>query len=78
MISPDALPAEGGHLTLVCSKLRHVLTHRVILADCWLWETATRPPLSDDYIWIDESALDHYAVSRLVEMMLQKIHTNND
>ena len=78
MISPDALPAEGGHLTLVCSKLRHVLTHRVILADCWLWETATRPPLSDDYIWIDESAIDHYAVSRLVEMMLQKIHTNND
>lgn len=78
MISPDALPAEGGHLTLVCSKLRHVLTHRVILADCWLWETATRPPLSDDYIWIDESALDHYAVSRLVEMMLQKIHTDND
>lgn len=73
LLSPDRLPAIGGQLTLLCSGLRHVLTHRVILADCWLWEVQHRPPLPEEYLWIKEAELDRYAVSRLVELLLDRL-----
>lgn len=56
--------------TLVKKNVRHVLTHRVLLADFWRWETTTRPPLPDGYFWVDETELDAYAVPRLVERLL--------
>ena len=67
------LAAPFTSVRVVCRGLRHVLTHRVIIADCFLVETDMRPSLSDDYIWIDESTLDRYAVPRLVERMLDEI-----
>ncbi len=70
LLSPDRLPAAGGRLTLLCRGLRHVLTHRIILADCWLWEVQDRPPLPEEYVWVKETDLDRYAVSRLVEKLL--------
>ncbi len=70
LLSPDRLPDAGGRLTLLCRGLRHVLTHRVILADCWLWEVQDRPPLPEEYVWVKEADLDRYAVSRLVEKLL--------
>jgi A/G-specific adenine glycosylase len=58
---------------LLRSRVKHVLTHRVLYADFWLWETTSRPPLPADYQWIPEAETDHYAVPRLVEIMLNEI-----
>ncbi len=73
LLSPERLPAAGGQLTLLCSGLRHVLTHRVILADCWLWEVQSRPPLPEEYVWVKETDLNRFAVSRLVELLLASL-----
>lgn len=55
---------------LLAHDVRHVLTHRVILADLYLADTAERPSLPSDYLWVPESSLDDYAKSRLVERLL--------
>ncbi len=49
--------------------VRHVLTHRILLADFFLLDTNHRPPLPEGYKWIPEKDLDQYAVPRLVEIM---------
>lgn len=59
---------------LVRQHVRHVLTHRVIYADFWLWEPVRRPSLPDEYFWIEEKDIDQYGVPRLVEIMLNEIH----
>lgn len=65
------LPALGGRLTLLRQGVRHVLTHRVIVADFYLLETDKPPQLpSDDYVWVAEETIDRYAVPRLVEKLL--------
>ncbi len=51
--------------------MRHVLTHQVLLSDFYLLETDKRPPLPDDYIWVNEADLDSYAKPRLIERMLE-------
>lgn len=61
------LPAWDGRLTLLASSVRHVLTHRILLADFYLLDTTVRPQLSEEYIWIPETQLSRYAVPRLVE-----------
>ena len=38
--------------------VRHVLTHRVLMADFYVANLNSRPTLPDDYIWIDEKELD--------------------
>lgn len=58
---------------LLASQVKHVLTHRVIYADFWLWEPAERPTLPDDYFWIQEDEIDHYGVPRLVDILLDEI-----
>ncbi len=55
---------------LLRQNVKHVLTHRVIYADFWLWETNDRPALPDGYFWIKETELDRYAVPRLIEKLL--------
>lgn len=54
------------------SNVRHVLTHRVILADFRLMQTAERPMLPPDYLWIREEDFDDYGKPRLIENL-----TNN-
>ena len=66
------LPA-GARLTLIRKNVRHVLTHRILLADFYLLETGTRPTLPDDYIWISEADIDSYAIPRLIEIMLEDL-----
>ena len=51
-------------------KLKHVLTHRVLYADFYLLETDESPKLPSEYIWIAESDLNHYALPRLIEVLL--------
>ncbi len=41
-------------LFLLAKDVKHVLTHRILLADFYLQETETRPLLPDDYIWVKE------------------------
>jgi len=54
-------------------NVRHVLTHRIILADFYLWEPEERPSLPQDYIWVDEKELDKYGVPRLVERLFEEV-----
>jgi len=55
---------------LLKQHVKHVLTHRVLYADFYLWEVTERPQLPDNYIWIKESELDDYAKPRLIEKYL--------
>jgi A/G-specific adenine glycosylase len=56
---------------LIKQNVKHVLTHRILLADFYLLEVSEKPSLPPDYIWIPESDLDSYAVPRLIEKFLQ-------
>ena len=60
-------------LQLMAQHVKHVLTHRILLADFYLLETEVRPQLPEEYIWIKESDIDNYGVPRLIELMLEKI-----
>jgi A/G-specific adenine glycosylase len=53
--------------------VKHVLTHRILLADFYLLETDTFPTLPDEYIWVNENDLEQYAVPRLIEILLEKL-----
>ena len=58
---------------LLRQNVKHILTHRILYADFWLWETNERPQLPDGYFWIKEKALDNYGVPRLIEILLNSI-----
>lgn len=60
-------------LQLLAQNVKHVLTHRILLADFYLLETEARPQLPDDYIWIKEEEIEDYGIPRLIELMLEKI-----
>lgn len=60
-------------LQLLAQDVKHVLTHRILLADFYLLETEARPQLSDDYIWIKEEEIEDYGIPRLIELLLEKI-----
>ena len=62
-----------GAYTVLQQGVKHVLTHRVLLADFALWQPEERPLLPPDYIWVDEAALDDYAVPRLVERLYAQV-----
>lgn len=74
----SALPLLGCPLQLLKQGVKHVLTHRIILADFYLAEPAERPSLPDDYRWIDENDIDRYALPRLVEKLLQALYPAED
>ena len=61
---------------LLRQHVKHVLTHRVLYADFWLWEPDERPQLPDGYCWIPESDLDNYAVPRLIEYLYESLNSS--
>ena len=65
--------ANVDGLQLLAQDVKHVLTHRILLADFYLLETEARPQLPDDYIWIKEEEIEDYGIPRLIELMLEKI-----
>lgn len=67
------LPDMGCPLRLLAGGVKHVLTHRVLLADFYLAEPPLRPVLPADYIWIEEREIGNYALPRLVEKLLEKL-----
>lgn len=58
---------------LIKKDVKHVLTHRILMADFYLWELDSRPALPAGYVWIAEEELDRYAVPRLVEMVFLEV-----
>lgn len=60
-------------ITRIAKDVKHVLTHRILLADFYLLETDGRFPLPADYIWIKESEFDQYGIPRLIEILLEKL-----
>ena len=69
----DALFDTAQPMVLLAKDVRHVLTHRILLADFYLVEAKEKPSLPEDYQWIDESELDRYAKPRLVERLLERL-----
>jgi len=67
----EPLPPMEGQLRLVAQGVKHVLTHRVLLADFYVLETTKKPELPPGYIWIEEKDIDRYALPRLVEKLLE-------
>lgn len=65
---PTQIP-EDATVTLLQKGVRHVLTHRILLADFYLAVTEERPTLPEGYIWVPEQRLDDYAVPRLIEKL---------
>ena len=64
----SALPLGSSKNPLLLKKnVKHILTHRIIYADLYLWEPTEKPSLPDGYFWVSEADRDQYAVPRLVE-----------
>ena len=60
------------------SNVKHVLTHRILLADFYLLECDERPPLPADFIWIPEADIEQYGVPRLVELLLEAVAKHDE
>ena len=69
----ETVPADTK---LIRQGIKHVLTHRVLYADFWLWEPEVRPLLPDGLFWIREEDINQYAVPRLVEILLEVLPFN--
>lgn len=68
----DEVPSGA---VLLRQNVKHVLTHRVLYADFWLWEPNQKPELPTDYLWIKEADIDNYGVPRLIEILLELLNT---
>ena len=63
----------GPAPVLLREGVRHQLTHRLLIADFWLWEPSERPPLPEGYVWIPEAELERYGKPRLFELLLEAL-----
>ena len=70
---PSFVDKDSGKLQLVSKDFRHVLTHRILYCDFYLWQTSAKPELSADYQWVDERELEQYALPRMIELLLQQL-----
>ena len=70
LYEPLLVPETPAKAQLIAKGVKHVLTHRVLTADFYLWETDTRPTLPEDYIWIKEEDIDNYGIPRLIDKLL--------
>ena len=70
-----SLLTSHSSLRLVKQGVKHVLTHRILYTDFYLWEPDKRPSLPSDYIWIPESDIDNYALPRLIEILLELLNS---
>lgn len=58
---------------LMRHNVKHILTHRILYADFYLWEPSERPLLPEGYFWVPEPDIDRYAVPRLIEILLAEL-----
>ena len=68
------LPPFCGKLTLLRKGVKHVLTHRILLADFYLLECDERPSSPSDYVWVGEQDIENYGGPRLVELLLEAVN----
>jgi len=68
-----SLLTSHSSLRLVKQGVKHVLTHRILYADFYLWEPDKQPSIPSDYIWIPETDIDNYALPRLIEILLDSL-----
>ena len=73
LVEDAPLPDLDCPLTLLASGVKHVLTHRILLADFYLAEPTVRPVLPPEYIWIKEQEIGDHAVPRLVERLMRLV-----
>lgn len=73
LVEEDDKRVDIKQCLLLKSNVRHVLTHRILLADFYLYEPKERPFLGEEYIWVEEKELEAYAVPRLVELMYEEV-----
>ena len=77
LYEPLLAPSAPAEAQLIAKNVKHVLTHQVLTADFYLWETDVRPNLPEDYFWIKESDLDNYAIPRLIDILLSALSANS-
>ena len=70
---PPVTSDQRSSAQLIKKNVKHVLTHRILWTDFYLWEPAERPQLPEDYFWIKEAELDDYAKPRLIEILLDSL-----
>ena len=70
---PPVASDQRSSAQLIKKNVKHVLTHRILWTDYYLWEPAERPQLPEDYFWIKEAELDDYAKPRLIEILLDSL-----
>ncbi len=75
LIEDKPMPKIEGKLTLIKKNVKHVLTHRILMADFYVLETDVFPTLPEDFIWINEEDIDQYALPRLIEILLEELHS---
>ena len=73
LIEDDTLPEFEGRLTLLRQGVRHLLTHRVLVADFYLLETEKQLSMPPGYKWIAEADIDNYGVPRLIELLFEEL-----
>lgn len=73
LVEDGPMPDLGCPLTLLASGVKHVLTHRIIMADFYLAEPASCPDLPAGYQWVNEQDIADYALPRLIERLLAKL-----
>jgi len=73
LVEDGPMPDLSCPLTLLASGVKHVLTHRIIMADFYLAEPAFRPNLPVGYHWVNEQDIADYALPRLIERLLAKL-----
>lgn len=66
----DMLPALPADIQRIATGVKHQLTHRLLLADLYLWQPATRPDLPAGCVWANIETLDRYAHPRLIDKLL--------
>ena len=67
------ITTAGATLTMLAHNVKHVLTHRIIMANFYLLRCTSRPTLPEDYQWIAEGDLDRYAMPRLITRLLEML-----
>ena len=68
----QALADKDGQWQLVAKGVKHILTHRRLIADFYLWQPQEELALPPDYQWIELCHLDDYGLPRLIEKVLKE------
>lgn len=49
------------------TRVKHVLTHRILYVDFYRMESEGHPQLPEGYQWVEDEDIDHYGLPRIIE-----------